>query len=225
MSDTLAQLLPFAIAGAIVPTWTTHVMLLLATKRPVTNSLAFVFGNFVWRIILGVIVLFFVSAREVQQFVDNIKGLPPWVTLISGLGLVGGGVYLIATRPRAKDEALGTPKWISAAESVPPALAFSWGLFDCAAPGVQYVYFLSGMTVIASTVPRQDEQLLWLLGFSAFLQLMLLAPIVIYAVFRSHADRILDGFRGWLVRWGNVMIGGILLMFGALMIVRGVQGL
>ena len=223
MSDTLAQLLPFAIAGAIVPTWTTHVMLLLATKRPVTNSLAFVFGNFFYRMFLGIIVLFFVSPHEVQQFVDNIKGLPTWVSVLTGAGLMAGGIYLIATRPKRSEagETPGTPKWISAAESVPPALAFAWGLLDCAAPGVQYVYFLSGMTVIAGAGMSAEEEMLWLIGFALFLQLMLLTPIVIYVVFRSHADRILGAFKGWLARWGNVMIGGILLMFGVLMLLQG----
>ena len=50
---------------------------------------------------------------------------------------------------------------------------------------------------------------------------MLLTPIALYVIFRSRADRVLDSLKNWLARWGNVLIGGILLMFGTLMVLQG----
>jgi hypothetical protein len=220
MTETLAKLAPFAIAGALVPTWTTHVILLIATRRPVVNPLSFVFGNFSYRMLLGIAVLFFVSAEAVQDLVNRAKELPQSIVLMIGFGLVAASILLFVTRPRA-EQAASPPKWLTAVESVPPALAFGWGFLDVAAPGVQYVYFLGGLGVIKSAGMSSGQELVWLVCFSAFLQIMLLSPIALYLLFRSHADRILDSLREWLARWGNVLIGGILLMFGVLMVLQG----
>jgi len=53
MLETLAQLMPFAIAGAFVPTWTSRVIIFLGTDRPLGTSIGYVVGNFTYRIILA----------------------------------------------------------------------------------------------------------------------------------------------------------------------------
>jgi len=218
---TLAQLAPLAIGGAFVPTWTTHVILLIATtNRPVANSLSFVFGNFTYRMMLGIAVLFFLSSSEaVRRVIDRAETLPPSMRTIAGFGLVTAGALLFITRPRAEQKE--PPWWLRAVESVPPWLAFAWGFTNVAMPGFQYVYFLGGLAVIYKSGLPPVSQLILLIIFSAFLQLMLLTPIALYVAFRSRADPMLGSLREWLARWGNVLIGGILLFFGAVFVLQG----
>ena len=221
MATILAQLVPLALAGSFLPTWTTHVILLIVTTdRPLANSLSFVLGNFTYRMLLGVAVLFFLGTSEpLRRAVDRTTQLPPAMREMAGFTLILAGVLLFATRPRAAQDA--PPRWLRAVESIPPWLSFTWGFLAVAAPGFQYIYFLGGVGLIYKSGLSPLGQLLALVGFSAFLELMLLTPIALYAVFRSRADAMLGSFKEWLARWGNVLIGGILLFFGTLMVLQG----
>lgn len=61
MAQTFAQLLPWVIAGAFLPTWTSYVTLVLGTDRPLTTASSYVLGNASWRFVLGFTTLFVVS--------------------------------------------------------------------------------------------------------------------------------------------------------------------
>ena len=51
--QTIVKMLPFLLAGMVVPSWTKYVILLLATDRPKLNASAFVLGNATFRFLLG----------------------------------------------------------------------------------------------------------------------------------------------------------------------------
>ena len=61
MTKTIAQLMPFIVAGAFVPTWTSYVIILLGTERPIGNAGGYVAGNATWRLLLGFVAIFVTS--------------------------------------------------------------------------------------------------------------------------------------------------------------------
>ena len=69
----LASLLPFAIAGAMVPSWTKYVIVLLGSKRPITNGLAFVAGNATFRLIFGVVALWLFAIEPIDAALSRAK--------------------------------------------------------------------------------------------------------------------------------------------------------
>ncbi len=214
----LLQLLPFALAGAFVPTWTSHVIILLATDRPVANGLAFVLGNFTFRMLLGLAVLYLMDATKFDRLTDS--GAPNSTLMIVAAVTLWMLAFLLWRKGSRDNEEL--PGWMRAVERVPPALCFAYGMLLVALPGVQYVYFLGGVSVLgtASLSPPITVGLLAL--FSAFLQLMLLVPLGAFVFFRRQSTQGLARMKDWLAHHGNQVTAGLLLLFGVYALVIGV---
>ena len=214
--ETLLHLLPFVIAGAFLPTWTSYIILLLGTDRPLTNSSAYVAGNATWRMLLGTVAIFVVSlaAPETQE-----RGivLPPWFAWSVAGALFAMGLWLVTRRPSAESAQGGvTPRWLKAFRRLPPWAVFGYAVYNCALPGVQWVYFLGGTAVIASSGLSWGPQLILLTAFVASLQVMLVTPIVIYMRRRERAKAAFDRLEAWLARHATTVFGLILMMISAL---------
>jgi len=226
VNELLVSLLPVAIAGAIVPTWTSHVILLLGTRRPVLASSMYVAGITAARLALGIAVLFFTGTDAFDSLAksasrDAAVGTSTWLTVF-GLLLLIPGLLLVFRRPK-RETAEGVPRWLARFEGFPPWAAFLWGAVNFLMPGVQYAYFLGGMTIIAAPGTNQAEQVAWMLFFVAFLDLMLVTPIILYLVYKEKAAPKLDAIKNWLGRNGGRVAGGILAFFGAYLLLRGLN--
>ena len=224
MGETFVQLVPWIIAGAFLPTWTSYVILLLGTERPIKTASSYVAGNASWRLILGFTTLFIVSlaAPETQE-----TGITMPVTLAWALAalLVGMGVWLITRRPKTDSaQPEDIPKWLQSLKRLPPWAAFGYAVYNCALPGAQWVYFLGGTAVIAASGLAPEWQFLLLVVFIICLEPMLVTPIVIYYRRREKAKSTFDKLDLWLGRHASTVFGGILVMIGALFIYIAFNG-
>lgn len=219
--ETLVAVAPFLIAGSILPTWTAIVIGLLSTARPVTNALAFVAGNVVFRLGLGIVLVLFAAALpdSASLRLDS-GGFPPAVPLAFGLSLFGLGVMVWRRPPAAEGRTL-----IDRAERVRPPLAFLAGLVSVASPGVQYAYFIGGMAALTETLASTTARLTALGVFVLALQWMLVLPVLIYLAFRRSADRTLEAMKRWLKANGPGLGGGILIAAGLYLAVFGASEL
>jgi hypothetical protein len=215
MAQTLAQLVPWIIAGAFLPTWTSYVTLLLGTERPPRTSLAYVLGNAAWRLLLGFAVLFIVSAAAPQTQSEGLT-MPPWAAWTLAAILWGMGFWLITRKPNAESaQPDQLPKWLQSLKRLPPWAAFGYAVYNCALPGAQWVYFLGGTGVIVASGLPPTEQFALLVVFVALLETMLLTPIVIYYRRREKAKATFEKMDVWLGRHASTVFGGILVMIGA----------
>lgn len=221
MTDILTQLAPLAAAGAFLPTWTSQVILLLVTDRGLPNALAFVFGNVFCRLTIGLGALWLFGADYVGRTLGAMQDLPVWVNVAFGVILLLLGVLLIVNRPRGAEVGeTPTPRWLQAIEALPPWLAFVWGFVNVAMPGAQWIFFLSALGVIATSGANAVGQAALVVAFASVLQVMLVAPIVVYVLFQEQAEGALARARDWLACYGNVVVGVILLGFGGVTLLR-----
>lgn len=221
LTDTLTQLVPLAAAAAFLPTWTSQTILLLATDRGLPNALAFVFGNVFCRLVIGFGALWLFGTDYVARMLGSAQALPAWANAAFGVTLLALGALLIKNRPRtAKDAEVPTPKWLQAIEALPPWLAFLWGFTNVALPGAQWIFFLSALGVIATSGAGSAGQAALIVVFASAIQVMLVAPIVVYVVFQERAEGVLARTRDWLARNGNVVVGVILLAAGIVTLLR-----
>ena len=224
MVRTVAQLLPFAIGGAFLPTWTSHVILLLRTERPVATASAYVGGNAIWRLVLGFAAIFVVSVTAPEQGRQGVS-IPVGVAWTIAALLAATGAWLLARRSKADGtEAKTLPKWIGRFKRFPPWAAFGFGVYNCATPGSQWVYFLGGCGVIASAGLAWEWRIVLLVVFVAVLEVMLVAPIIIYARRREEATAGFARLDRWLARHAATVVGGILVMLGALFVYIALAG-
>ncbi len=217
--ETLAAIAPFAIAGSILPTWTIVVIALLGTARPVANASAFIAGNAVFRIALGVTVLFVVPLPDSDSFRLDSGVLDARVVLSIGVGLLAlaGWVWT-----RTNDSAEKT--WVDRAERIGPGTAFIAGLVAVASPGVQYAYLLGGVAAILESGGGATG-VLALVAFVVALQWMLALPIVIYLAFRERSEHVLSRMKGFLRRHGNRIVAAVLGVAGGYVAVLGITQL
>ena len=216
----LANLLPFAIAGAMVPSWTKYVVVLLGSARPVTNGLAFVAGNAVFRLIFGIVALWFFTIDPVDRTIENPPGGQDSLYLIvPAILLILLGVWLFRKEPKHEDE---LPKWLKALEGVKPWMAFSAGFAMVALPGIQYVYFLGGIGVMHKSGMSAPQILFVLVIFIALLQVMLISPVVIFRLGGKRAEEYMARFKRWLGTNEFKVFAVIFLGFGGFLFLKGV---
>lgn len=213
MVPTLAKLLPFAVGGAFLPTWTSRVILLLGTERPLTNATAYVAGNATWRLGLGFAAIFIASVAAPRSEPSEFA-IPVAIAWLAASLLTVAGVWLLARKPgTGRARGLG---WVDTLKRFPPWAAFAYGAYNCAVPGAQWAYFLGGCAVIASSGLAWAWQLTLLAAFVAVLELMLLTPVAIYVRKQDEARAIFGRIDGWLASHAPRVLGGILVMIGGL---------
>jgi hypothetical protein len=218
---TIVTMLPFLLAGMVVPSWTKYVILLLATDRPKLNASAFVLGNATFRFLLGFVSLYVFQINYVEEQTSNPPGGESVWLLVPGLLLVGLAVYLFRRRPEQDTDEL--PGWLTKFSSINPWVAFAGGFIMVALPGVQYVYFLGGVGAIAKSSLDAAASLLLLLAFVFCLELMLMAPIVFFAAAGRRGEAWMHQAKVWIGRHESQVIGVVIFFFGAFLLVLGIR--
>lgn len=216
--DTMLKVAPFAFAGVVVPSWTKYVMLLLGTGRPVRNASMFVVGNAVFRLALGVVVIWIHQVPAVRQTSATASALPPVWLIVPGVALLALAGRLWFVPPSAERD---RPRWLRAFEGIRPWMAFWTGFAMVALPGIQWVYFLSGAAVLAAAPLDPARTFLGLVVFVAFLELMLMSPIALYVASGDRGAVLVARFKGWIVANEHRVAAVVLAIFGGFMVVSG----
>ena len=219
-AEVLVKLAPFALAGVMVPSWTKYVIILLGSGKPTLNASMFVFGNATFRLLLGVLALYVMEVKYVQDAAGSPPGGQATWLIIPGLLLWSLAYYLLRKKP-TDDEKI--PGWLRALESVKPWMAFGAGFAMVALPGIQYVYFQSGIGVLAASPLAASETFVIMVGFVAFLQLMMLTPIIIFKVSGSRGEAKMRKAKVWLTTHEFQVMAAVLFIFGGFVLLMGVQ--
>ncbi len=217
VGQTLIALVPFVAVGAFLPTWTLYVVILLGTKRPLANGVAFVAGNVTFRFLLGLAAL---AAVDLPRFELGGGGDPQNEALRAALL---GGLFLalaLAQWRQRNSSSAAAGKVLALLERTPPWLSFVLGFAFCAAPGAQWLYQLGALGIVQDLGVPLATELAWLAGIVLALQLMLVAPLVVYVVARRRADALLARFRAWLERNSARAAAYVLGTLGALLMLR-----
>jgi len=225
MAETFVLLLPFIVVGAFLPTWTSHIILFLGTERPISTSVAYVLGNVTFRMILGLFVLFVADATMPTTRVNTLV-LPTGLAALIAGSLIAMGGYLIARHPKTEmiESTDQMPRWLKRFRRLSPGLTFAWGFVNVAMPGMQWVYFLGGLAVIAAARLEPLDQVVLLAIYVLLLQVMLVAPILIYAWRRERAERAFARIEAWLTKNASRVIGFLLVGMGILFAIAGFDG-
>ena len=219
--QTIVRMLPFLLAGMVVPSWTKYVILLLATDRPRLNASAFVVGNAAFRFLLGFVSLYVFQINYVEEQTSSPPGGEAAWLIVPGLLLIGLAVYLFRRKPAVETDEL--PGWLTRFSSINPWVAFAGGVIMVALPGVQYVYFLGGVGVIANAGLDAVTSFLLLIAFIFCLELMLLTPIVIFAATGERGAAMMKKAKVWIGKHESQVIGVVIFFFGGFLLFLGIQ--
>jgi hypothetical protein len=225
MVDALADVVPIAFGLAMVnPLPIMAVILLLFSSRAGAVVPAFLIGWFAGLLIVGALLIFVVPAERLVGTERDPSALASVVRVILGVGLLWLAVRKWRTRPK-EGETAKLPGWVTSLESASPLSALGIGAAMAGLNPKNLVFSVSAAVAIAEWQLAKSDSALLLVIFAVVGSLGILVPVVWRATGGESAAATLQEWRVWLSRNYNVLMGIVFLIFGVLVVSKGVTGL
>lgn len=187
LSGNLGVLLPLALASAFMPTRTLITARMMLTDRPLANAVAFIAGNWVWRLALGGAVLWTLGfdAAGIATVADRT------IRAVAGiLSLVFAVLAVAQWRFGARFNQERLDRWWQRLDGIDPGKVFAGTLAVMWLPGAQWLFVLAGCGVIHAARIAPPAEALALTLFTAGQLVMVASPIIATRRALTHAEEI-----------------------------------
>ncbi len=221
MHGVLGTLLPLAIAVTISPIPIIAEILLLFTKRPVPAASAYLVGFVIGvALVLGILVI-------VANAIDLSKSGPSKGAGTLQLGL--GVLLLVAAvrrfRRRPKDgEVAPSPKWMDGLASFTPGKSLGIGAAVGAANPKNIAVAVAGAAAISSAGLSAGQSIVSIVVYVVIAAAGVAAPLVVMVSLGDRAQGVLKNWRAWLALNNATVMAVLLLVFGVVLVGKGVAG-
>jgi len=213
-----ADLLPLVVGIAASPFPVIPVILLLLTPRATANAAAFL-GGWAGGILTGTVA--FVLLESVIERLDEPPTWLSWTRVALGTALVVLGARQWLSR--AKEQP--APAWMQSLESATPRSAGRLGLLlSLANPKILLFCAAAGMTIGASATSA-PETVLGAVLFALAASVSVAVPFAAHLVLGDRATAPLQRANTWLTVHNATVMAVVLLVIGALVLVKGLAGL
>jgi hypothetical protein len=216
MTDLLAQVLPVAVGAAISPAPTTVCILLLTSRRPLPNAVAFLVGNGLVFVAIGTLALAVFGGEPLTSDRSSTTG--------HTIDAVLGVLFLMFAFKRylyVPDPDAPPPKWMTSLDLIAPGKSFVFGALMMGTNFTTLALYVSGLKDI---VLARAGALSSITAFALLVLIVmsgLLAPIVLYTIAPHRVAAVLDFVSEWLERNNRAIAIVFFALFGALLLVRG----
>jgi hypothetical protein len=221
MISLLGLLLPLGIGAAISPVPTSICIMLLSTRKPLINAIVFLTGYSAVLVAIGVLALTVFGGAvgggsepgerslAIKGTIDTVFGV---LFLIFALKM-----WLKSTDPNAPP-----PRWIAAISSISTGEALLFGLFTMGTNFTSLPLYISGLKEIVTANIGTAGRIFALTLFILLVVVELLVPVVVYALAPRRAGAFLGVARQWLEKNNRVITIFVFVVFGILLLVRGI---
>ncbi|MFO7633961.1 MAG: GAP family protein [Caldilinea sp.] len=222
MSSLVVDLIPLILGAALSPIFPIIVLLLLQSERGLGKAIAFVAGALVVRLAQGAIFgLVFAPAVEAET-AAGLALIAPTLLTVVGVLLLVMGVKKLRKEEDGEDQ---EPGWMSKLSDLTVLKAAGGGALVMVIEPKQWVFTLSAIAVIQEAQPGLTTGVLLYLLYVAATQILVLPPIVAFAVFPQKVAKPLAAAQGWLQRHNRVIVIAVSLIFGVWFLFDGVTSL
>lgn len=210
MSGLLGLLLPLGLGAAISPFPTTICIMLLSTRKPLTNAFAFLIGYSAVLVAVGVLAFaVFGGGGEPEPSVRS-------VAIKGTIDVVFGALFLVLALKmwlKTGDPNAPPPRWMAAISSISTGGAFLFGLIMMGTNFTSLPLYISGLKEIVTANIGTARVIFALVLFILLVVVELLVPVVVYALAPRRAGDLLGAARRWLEKNNRVIT---ILVFCAL---------
>ncbi len=223
MKAVIGDIIPLALVVTISPINIIAAILLLFSRRPLANASSYLVGFVVG--VAGMLAAFIAiaDALDLSTGSDPSTGAAA-VLLAAGVGLVVAAARKFARRPRAGDAAV-MPKWMDGIASYSGAKSLLVGMAVGALNPKNIVVGLAAAVAVGSVSLSIGAQIATAAAYVVVAVLGVAAPIVTMLVLGDRAPVVLDGWRTWLGQNNATVMSVLFLIFGVVLIGKGVAGL
>lgn len=237
MRDLWPYLVSAVVVGVVSPLATIACIMLLASRRPLVNALAYLSG---WTLVLVLLAVLGLSlldpGRTPQAGGAGVKGT---LDLMVGMVLLAMGVRTLvgahALKPALQNATTGAPpppsgpdtqpKWLTSLDTMRPGMAMVLGMAMVAINLPNLAVFLTALQSIATADLSAGGRLTTTVLLLVCINLALLIPIGIYALLPRRSSALLGPARRWLLAHDRAATTAVSLAFGAIFLLKGVTTL
>lgn len=225
MVDALPDVVPIAFGLAMVnPLPIMAVILLLFSSRARSVVPAFLAGWLAGLLIVGGVLLFVVPAERLVGTDRDPSLFASVVRIVLGAGLLWLAARKWTTRPKG-GEPPKLPGWVTSLESASPLSALGIGAALAGLNPKNIVFSVTAAVAIAEWQLANVENAILLAIYAVIGSLGVLIPAIWRVSGGDSASATLQEWRAWLSRNYNVLMGIVFLIFGVLVLSKGVSGL
>jgi hypothetical protein len=214
------DLLVITVAAAVMPLWAIMALFLLRGAGGLRKAIAFATGTAAMRLLQGLV--FGVVFSGVGAEGDEGPGV-----LVSTLLLILG-LFLLNTAykkwRKEEDESDDPPKWIAKLNELSPLKTFGMGALLMLIAMKHWVFTLSAIATIEAAAPGLPAAALAYVLFVILAQIMLIVPILFYAVAPARAAPMFDTAQAWVQRNNRPISIVVSLIFGVWFLYKSLSG-
>lgn len=217
--DAIRDSLPMAFGIAASPSPVIALLILLMTRRASSNALFFLTGWFTGLLIVGLLTLY--GSEIIGGFSEGSSGSG---TIRITLGLLFLVLAVLAAKqiPR-RGQQPPPPKWLDKLDQFGFWQSFSFGFFFSVPNLKNASLVVAGVTGILPHQLGAAAQIAALFLFCLIASLGVLIPPFVYLLFGSRAESFFEKMKQWLIRQRALILLLILVVFGTLWLIQGLQ--
>jgi hypothetical protein len=222
MRSVIGAILPFAVVVTVSPINIIAAILLLFSKRPVMNATSYLVGFAVGVAALLGGITAVAGAINLSAGSDRSRGASA-LLLVLGVYLVVVAARKFRNRP-GPDQDAALPKWMDGIEGFAVDKSLVVGLAVGALNPKNIAVGLAAAVTIASAGLPPGQQIGVIAIYVVIASLGVAAPIVAVLMLGERSKGVLDGWKAWLARNNAAMLAVIFLLFGVILIGKGIGG-
>ena len=224
MSNVFVDLLPLILAATLTPIYPLIVLLLLQSERGLGRATAFVAGVVVVRLVQGVLFGLVLAPAIKAEIAADLEVIGPTLLTMLGILLLVMGVRKWRNGGDDADEEEPS-RWMSAFTGMSTLKAVFAGATQILLSVKQWFITLSAIGLIEEAQPGIAAGVGLYLIFMLATQLLVLLPILAFAVAPQKSADPLRKTYGWLQSHSRVVVVTVSLVFGLFILYRGIIGL
>jgi len=219
----IGEILPLAVVVTISPINIVAAILLLMGTRPVARASCYLAG-----FVVGVAAV--LGALTAVAVATDLSTDPQRSRGASGL-LLALGIYLVVVAVRkfrsrlAPGETAPLPSWMDGITAFGPGRSLVVGLAVGAANPKNIAVGLASAVAIASSGLAGGPSVGVIAVYTVFASLGVATPVVAMVLLGDRADAVLRGWQAWLGRNNTSMMAVLYLVFGVLLVGKGIGGI
>ena len=224
MGHAIGEMLPLAIGIAISPLPIIAVILILTTAQARTNGLAFLGGWLFGLAVVAVVVLVVTDAADAATSSDSSR-IVNVIKLVLGLLLLFLAWRKLRRRPRPGEEA-PMPKWMSALDRFTPGRSLAVGALLAGPKPKNLILNAAAAAGIAQSGIGAVQQTAVLILLILISSVGIIAPVAVYFVMgEEKSARVLGGWKTWLAANNGAVMTVLFVVFGFVLVGKGIGGL
>ena len=224
MGDAIGEMLPLAIGIAISPLAIVAVILILTTPRARTNGPAFLGGWLLALAVVGGVALVVTDAAESADS-SGPRTIVALLKIALGVALLVLAWRRFRSRPKPGDD-VPLPKWMAALDRFTPGRSLSMGALFGGVKPKNLILTAAAAAGIAQSGLGGAQQFVVLLLLILVASIAIITPVAVYFLMgEEKAARVLDGWKTWLQANNSAVMIVLFVVFGVLLLGKGIGGL